>query len=318
MHACIHILARALERLRVTQTALPLHRKLAIAALALPIFLLLGMILLWQRLRRAPIQTIGTTLEGAQFHCTLPDMIQTYLYLFGVWEPDLSAFIRLRMQPGDVFLDIGANIGYYTLLASRLAGENGGAVAVEASPTTFALLQANLALNNCPKNVRTMNVAAAAERGTLPVYRGPAFNTGITTTLQSKRLELECEVTALPIAELLEDAERERLKLVKIDIEGAEEHVLPTLADFLQTCPEHTEFLIELTPLWWQEKKGKLGEVLAPFLESGYHPYKVHNSYLPWRYLWPADVRPPTRIRGGVKAWMQIDLVLSRIDAPTL
>ena len=47
-----------------------------------------------------------------------PQIIQTYVYLFGTWEPDLAAFLRRRLRPGDTFIDVGANIGCLSALAA--------------------------------------------------------------------------------------------------------------------------------------------------------------------------------------------------------
>ena len=318
MEQCIRLVSGAVRWLHSERESLSPFQKFFLAVAAMPVFVFAGLIFLWQRFRGTPHHVIGRSRQGVQFHCALPDIIQSNLYFFGIWEPDLTSFIERRLAPGDVFLDIGANIGYYTLVAAKLAGPDGKAVAVEVSPTIFALLQENLALNGSPENVRAVNVAAAAERGTLPVYRGPSFNIGITSTVKTLNLTLECEIDAVPVAELLEPDELRRLKLVKIDIEGAEEHVLPSLGEFLASCPEGTEFLIELTPLWWKEKKGRIGDVLAAFSSAGYHFYRIQNSYAPWRYLWPLSVHRPVRIRGEVKCRFQIDLVVSRTDADYL
>lgn len=61
------------------------------------------------------------------------DLIQRYLYLFGAWEPHLTGWLRRRLRPGDGFVDVGANIGVFSVLAARLVGESGRVVAIEAS-----------------------------------------------------------------------------------------------------------------------------------------------------------------------------------------
>src|SRR2546429_7961962 len=75
------------------------------------------------------------------------DILQQYIYYFGVWEPNLTRWIAQRLAPGDTFIDGGANIGYFTLLASKLVRDSGAGVAIEASPATFDALQRNLARN---------------------------------------------------------------------------------------------------------------------------------------------------------------------------
>ena len=74
------------------------------------------------------------------------DLIQRYLYWFGVWEPQLTCWIKSRLPPRRVFVDVGANIGYYSLLAASLVGDDGQVVAIEASPSIYRLLCNNLEL----------------------------------------------------------------------------------------------------------------------------------------------------------------------------
>lgn len=80
-----------------------------------------------------PLTVDGTTEDGIHFRCRLPDYMM-YVYLFGTWEPDLAAFMRRRLRPGDTFIDVGANIGCLSALASRLVGPHGIVVAIEPAP----------------------------------------------------------------------------------------------------------------------------------------------------------------------------------------
>lgn len=63
------------------------------------------------------------------------DILHQYIYYFGVWEPHLTNWIGQQLAPGDTFIDVGANVGYFSLLASRLVGKSGVVVAIEPSPT---------------------------------------------------------------------------------------------------------------------------------------------------------------------------------------
>src|SRR5207249_2412898 len=101
-------------------------------------------------------------------------------YYFGMWEPHISRWIDERLSPGDTFIDVGANIGYYSLLAARRVGPTGSVVAIEPSPKTFRALEANLAQNRL-KNVRTVNAAVSDRQATVPLYHGPDTHGGLTT-----------------------------------------------------------------------------------------------------------------------------------------
>ena len=83
----------------------------------------------WRRHRFACRTRYGSRVSG-----DTQDLIQRHLYFFGNWEPHISAWIAATLRPGDGFVDVGANIGYYSLLASRAVGNRGYVVAVEAAP----------------------------------------------------------------------------------------------------------------------------------------------------------------------------------------
>ena len=100
-------------------------------------------------------QRIASTYAGGRMLVDVADFIGTRIYYFGVWEPHLSALISARLRAGDVFCDIGANIGYYTVLAAPIVGDAGKVVAIEPSMTTHEMLAKNVKLNNAD-NVRTV------------------------------------------------------------------------------------------------------------------------------------------------------------------
>ena len=98
-------------------------------------------------LRRMSAEHDARAYFGAKFRCNLDDMIPRMIFYFGFWEPNNSALIGSILKPGDVFVDVGANIGYYTLLGSSLIGAQGRVVSIEPSPAIFAQLQENTSAN---------------------------------------------------------------------------------------------------------------------------------------------------------------------------
>ncbi|MDQ1019999.1 hypothetical protein QFZ43_006548 [Streptomyces afghaniensis] len=85
-------------------------------------------------LKQHPLTATARTRDGAVFPVVTSDVIQRYLWLFGAWEPHLTAWMRARLAPGDTVVDAGAHTGYFTVLASRLVGPAGRVVAIEPSP----------------------------------------------------------------------------------------------------------------------------------------------------------------------------------------
>ena len=308
-----------LRTLATDRPRLAWYEKIVRALVLVPVFgAMLVLLRLWA-LWRGPVTVEATTCYGARFRCQLPDMIQTYLYTFGIWEPDISDFVGRRLRPGDTFVDVGANIGYHTLLAAARLDGNGRVVAIESSPKIYQLLQESLTNNGSPSSVRTVNQAVAETVGTLPLYSGPGKNIGLSTTVASRGLPSEGEIPAAPLGDLLERAEIETARVVKVDVEGAEVAVLRGMMPFLEQCPDDVEILVELSPSWWTDRSQSPQDALQPLIDAGFHVYEITNNLWPWRYLWSAEVNRPHRVHEPLTQHVKrLDLVLSRVDADQL
>ena len=266
-----------------------------------------------------PVEFSVVASTGDRFRCRPPDFIQMYLWLFDIWEPDLTAFISSRLAPGDAFIDVGANIGFFSVLAARCVGAKGSVLAVEASPSVFASLSETVAANGHGGVIRSANKAAAAERGMLNVYSGPSHNIGLTTTVQTRGFGQQAVVEALPLDDLMTRDELRRARLVKIDVEGGEDAVLAGMSRFVEQCRDDAEILIELSPLWWTDDTKRPIDVLQPLFDVGFHAYEMDNNYWPWRYMWPRCVRRPRRCTRDLTVRVKrLDLVMSRQDAEQL
>jgi FkbM family methyltransferase len=318
----------AIRSLMTRRSRVSRVEKFGRGTLLVPVF---GSMLILLRLRAmmsGPLRVETTTDDGDRFICHLPDLIQMYLYLFGVWEPDLAAYIRSRLQDGDVFVDVGANIGYDTLLAARRVGAAGRVIAIEASPPVFARLSETLRINGSPGTVRVINQAAADRAGTLTIYSGPQHNVGLTTTVRRGAMPPVGEVLARPLGDLLQDDEKSRVRLIKIDVEGGEDAVLAGMlareagkGAGIDRLPRDVEIAVELSPLWWRDRNKTATTALQPFIDCGFHVYTIPNNYWPWRYLWPNDVQRPRRLRDAsllTTPMKRLDVILSRVGAEAL
>lgn len=249
---------------------------------------------------------IARTYFGARLHCSTRDLIQRTILSFGVWEPDVSAVIERSLAEGDVFVDIGANIGYDALLASRLVGGTGTVVAIEALPQTFAHLQRNLALNDA-QNVRALNVAVADRESIVDLHEVSPHNIGAATTLGTRGGKRLASIEARPLARLLSTDEIARLRLVKMDIEGGEPAVLDDLLDNLQLYPGSMDIIVEASP---QDDRAAWAAIFERLQSVGFMAYAIDNSYeVDWYLKWrkPAPLRRTTAVPPR-----QQDLLLTR------
>jgi FkbM family methyltransferase len=276
-----------------------------------------------------PITVDGTSEDGIHLRCQIWDVIQMSVYLFGTWEPDLSAFMRRRLRPGDTFIDVGANVGYLSALGSRLIGPHGIVVAIEPEPATGAALQETVAMNDLT-NIRLVAAAVSDRHGELPLFVGPSYWSGFTSTVaphgslreQGPRalLREHGSVRAAPLGSLATREELAAARLIKIDVEGAEDRVLAGIVASVDTLPAHAELIVEMIPTWWSDPQLRPIDVLRPFLERGFHVYLLPAEYSSWRKLWPRDVDAPQRLRdlAVLERRERLDVVLSRSDADAL
>lgn len=140
-----------------------------------------------------------------------------------LYEPEL-AYLEEILAPGKVFIDIGANFGVYTLVASRLVGETGSVLAFEPTAQSFATLRQNIELNHF-SNVSAFQVALAQETSKARLYYGwdPVGNSLGMDPLRGNEGE---EVQIETLDKLLGENGIDHVDAIKIDVEGAEELVL--------------------------------------------------------------------------------------------
>jgi len=235
-------------------------------------------------------ETITTTRDGVRMRVRFPDKIQKYIYLFGVWEPAITRFVNSRLRPGDLFVDVGANVGYYSLLAAKRVGPGGSVVALEPSPSIAGLLRENIALNGFT-NVEVMEAAVAERRKTAQVFAAAADNLGATTTVATLALRAgrrpEAQVEAFPLHDLIPGERLRRARMIKVDVEGAEADVFGGIRHLLPTFGDQTEWIFELTPDALEAQGRSAVEIVRLFSASGYRLYAIENGYRMEHYVCP-------------------------------
>jgi FkbM family methyltransferase len=254
--------------------------------------------------------------SGSRLQVETDDLLQAYLYLFGVWEPNISAYVAKTLRAGDTFVDVGANIGYFTVLASRMVGGDGRVVAVEASPDFVGALGTNVDLNGCA-NVRLVHVAAGNRPGTLEFFQPCRHNRGNTTCVQPAPTPPALfTVDALPLTEILTRDELARARLVKIDVEGSENAVVRGLIPAVSSMRADVELIVEIDPVLLAVQGTTAAELMGLLERYGFHAYRVANPYCVPDYV--ARSRPDSPVRWSGPVTELSDFVFSRRDAPSL
>ena len=179
-------------------------------------------------------------------------VIATRLLGDGIWEPSETVAFLAHAREGMCVFDVGANIGYYTLLAARAVGPTGVVYAFEPEPHNFALLARNVAENGF-KNVRLVNAAVSSREGVTRLclddanFGAHSFEAGSVRTFSGRSLEVS---TVSLDAFAGEAHDRDAGVLVKVDVQGAEALVveggrrllaLPGVTVLLEVWPEALE-----------------------------------------------------------------------------
>lgn len=139
-------------------------------------------------------------------------------------EPAVLAAIREHLKPGDTFIDAGANIGFFSVLAGRQVGDQGRVLAIEMMPVTAAMLRQNLSLNKIQSATVVEKALSDQSGGTLTAHfvEGHFGMASIVRPDGSAMQTVEVQTTTLDE----EAANVERIALIKMDLEGAELNAL--------------------------------------------------------------------------------------------
>lgn len=169
--------------------------------------------------RRGRTQVWGSWLRAPTFDRWLALRLHR-TGLMGVADRKL---LEAQIKPGMNVVDIGANQGLYTLLFSRLVGENGRVLAFEPDDLLHDALQANVAFNHA-SNVQPFHCALGSQRGTMTLYRS-LFNSGDNRLAAKTAQEGTREAVQVRIERLDEMLAGQRIDFIKIDVQGWEMEV---------------------------------------------------------------------------------------------
>jgi FkbM family methyltransferase len=162
--------------------------------------------------------------QGSLMYIDTRDVaIARHLLTEGVWEPLETELMKQSIKPHMIFVDIGANIGYYTLLAARLLNGTGKVVAIEPDLGNFRLLSLSVQAN-AYTNVIAVQKAVSNRTGRTRLFLDQK-NIGIPSLSEdniTKKGGGSVYVNTVTLDSLLSDLKIEKVDVMKIDVEGAE------------------------------------------------------------------------------------------------
>ena len=151
------------------------------------------------------------------------------LALTGTYDPAFIAFLSRSLQRGMTFVDVGANVGLFSIVAGTLVGPGGRVYAYECNPDLLKLLNDNVAMNWLSESVVIVDKAASHSSGVAEFWAPPRFK-GLGSTLARSQHEAQSsDVQRLEVRTERLDArlaDAHFIDLIKVDVEGAEADVL--------------------------------------------------------------------------------------------
>lgn len=215
-------------------------------------------------------EKVVRTRYGFRYKADLGDWLGQYVYLTGVYEPPTAHIISKLLSPGDTFIDVGANSGFFTLLASSQVGPTGRVLSFEPLPSMRQRLKDNIFLNSM-NNVAVYEVALSNKVGDVTFFEGPQGHKGLSSLRPINEATTTLSVKTQTLDELV--ASTHRIRLVKIDVEGAEQLVLQGMANLIA---QHRPYLIiEITDQYLKPFGHSAKELSDSLCSLGYRMYKI-------------------------------------------
>ncbi len=255
-----------------------------------------------RRCCRLPAQTTAIR-RGVRWELDLREGIDLSIYLLGGFELRVLRKYRELVQPGDVVIDIGANIGAHTIPLSRLVGDTGRVIACE--PTSFACekLRANIAANPHLADRITVHQAMLSSQGSdqLPdaIYSSwPLYSSEDLHEKHRGRLMSTAGATVTTLDELVRSHQLSEVALIKLDVDG---HEYDVLRGGLETLRRLKPILIvELAPYVHEGCQQRFDGMLRFLWEAGYRLSDVATGrQLPRD---PAEIRRRIPPHAGISA----------------
>ncbi|HWX92474.1 MAG TPA: FkbM family methyltransferase [Terriglobales bacterium] len=220
------------------------------------------------RLFRDPFQV--SWLEGLQLTLIPGNETSRSVFVTGRYEPNEFCLLSRLLKPGMTFIDIGANMGLYTLFAAHRVGESGYVLAIEPSRREMQMLKNNVE-QNALRNVNSYPMALSDQGAEVELLVASLQNSGHNTLGAfgyNTALDHKERVRTVRLDELVQSEKRDRVDVIKMDIEGAELAALRGAGDTIERY--RPVVLVELSDRALRHQSSTSADVLALLTQHGY------------------------------------------------
>ncbi|MEJ7860579.1 MAG: FkbM family methyltransferase [Pyrinomonadaceae bacterium] len=173
--------------------------------------------------RTLPRSVVTETKDGRRFDVGFRDWAEDSIYFLGTYENFCTETVKKYIGRGDVCLDVGANMGWYSTLFRDICGAEGAVHSFEPVPQTFAELEKNVALNGSPPNVFLNNFGLGDEEKETEIYLFDDLPSGHASLAPGKTHSAQAILINIKTLDsYLEMRKIKQVDFVKVDVEGAE------------------------------------------------------------------------------------------------
>jgi FkbM family methyltransferase len=200
-------------------------------------------------------------------------------YLGGIWEGEEAHLIKQSVQACDICFDIGANVGYYTLLLGSVASK-GTTYSFEPVPLNFHLLQSSILINGVA-NIIAECCAVAEQKGER--LFAVAKDTGFSSFVNTDRgpIATEARVAVTTIDDYCREQKIPRIDFLKVDVEGAESLVIAGAREILRDKGRRPRLvMLELYEPMLKKYGAGIKMVLNEMEDCGYEPFVCNQGAL--------------------------------------
>lgn len=210
-----------------------------------------------------------TIINGLRMHVSSGPRVEQEIFLFGEWEPLFTRYLQTIPANEGIFLDVGSNIGYFSLIACSIFDE---VHAIEASPSTSRRLRNNVDANNID-NILVYTTAVGSDQGQIDFYQNKEQSGG-ASTIKSHNSVFEARVPIAPLEKILDGIDWGLVRFVKIDVEGLEASVLNSLFKLRDRLHPEVEIFVE-----YDSARTDTWPAIQAFLHNGFSIAMMQGRY---------------------------------------
>lgn len=210
--------------------------------------------------------------ETIRLHLHLNDWIQQQIFFLGEYEKPEIDFLYEFLNEGDVFIDIGGNIGLFSLNASKIVKSSGKVYAFEAFLPNFNQFKHHIQINRS-ENIQLENLAISNASGILEIFYDDKQNNFGMASSYLKDFTAKESVESIALNDYVKANNISKIDLIKIDIEGGEYNALQGMTEVLNKMKPI--ILLEISDFALQNADHSEAQILALLNENGYEKTKV-------------------------------------------